>query len=243
MRLERGQIVARTGETDADVARAQELRHLSFLASRGMCRPGGRDVDAFDATCRHVLIEDRATGRLLGCFRMGVMGNDALAQSYSGQYYDLAALAALPGRGLELGRFCLHPAVHDPDVLRLAWAMITRCVDDEGIDLLFGCTSFAGADAQLHTEALAHLASHHLAPDHLAPAARAGSVPLPRAPADPKRALAAMPALLRTYLGMGGWVSNHAVLDYDLDTLHVFTAVEVAQIPPARARALRALAG
>jgi hypothetical protein len=40
---------------------------------------------------------------------------------------------------------------------------------------------------------------------------------------------------------LGGWVSDHAVIDPDLDTLHVFTAVEVARIPPARARALRAL--
>ncbi|MBA4351813.1 MAG: ornithine-acyl-ACP acyltransferase, partial [Rhodobacter sp.] len=35
------------------------------------------------------------------------------------------------------------------------------------------------------------------------------------------------------------WVSDHAVLDPDLDTLHVFTAVEIAAIPPVRARLLR----
>ena len=32
-------------------------------------------------------------------------------------------------------------------------------------------------------------------------------------PADPRAALAAMPPLLRSYLGMGGWVSDHAVID------------------------------
>jgi hypothetical protein len=37
-------------------------------------------------------------------------------------------------------------------------------------------------------------------------------------------------------------VSDHAVCDDDLDTLHVFTAVEIAKIPPARARALRLIA-
>ncbi len=60
--------------------------------------------------------------------------------------------------------------------------------------------------------------------------------------ADARSGLAALPPLLRTYLGMGGWVSDHAVIDRDLDTLHVFTAVEIAKIPPARARALRAIA-
>ena len=52
-----------------------------------------------------------------------------------------------------------------------------------------------------------------------------------------------MPPLLRTYLAMGGWVGRHAVLDRGLGTIHVLTAVETARIPPARARALRALAG
>ncbi len=49
-----------------------------------------------------------------------------------------------------------------------------------------------------------------------------------------------MPPLLRTYLAMGGWVSDHAVIDRALHTLHVLTVVEIAKIPPARAKALRA---
>ena len=52
-----------------------------------------------------------------------------------------------------------------------------------------------------------------------------------------------MPPLLRSYLALGGWVGDHAVLDRDLGTMHVFTGVEVRRIPAARARALRRLAG
>ena len=59
---------------------------------------------------------------------------------------------------------------------------------------------------------------------------------------DPRLALHQMPPLLRTYLGMGGWVSDHAVIDRAMQTLHVFTGVEIAAIPPARVRALRAVA-
>ena len=60
---------------------------------------------------------------------------------------------------------------------------------------------------------------------------------------DAKRAMLAMPPLLRTYLLMGGWVSDHAVVDRDLNTLHVFTGLEIRAIPPARARLLRLAAG
>lgn len=60
------------------------------------------------------------------------------------------------------------------------------------------------------------------------------------APAAPPPAQ--IPPLLRSYLAMGGWVSDHAVIDRDLETLHVFTALEISAIPPGRARLLRALA-
>ncbi|MFZ1348189.1 MAG: ornithine-acyl-ACP acyltransferase, partial [Tabrizicola sp.] len=60
---------------------------------------------------------------------------------------------------------------------------------------------------------------------------------------DRRAALSGLPPLLRTYLGMGGWVSDHAVVDWELDTLHVFTCVEVDRVPAARAASLRAVAG
>jgi putative hemolysin len=49
-----------------------------------------------------------------------------------------------------------------------------------------------------------------------------------------------MPPLLRSYLAMGGWVSDHAVVDTDLGTLHVFTGLEIRRVPQARALTLRA---
>ena len=58
-----------------------------------------------------------------------------------------------------------------------------------------------------------------------------------------RRAMAQMPPLLRSYLMMGGWVSDHAVVDRQLNTLHVFTGLEIKAIPPARARLLRSAAG
>jgi hypothetical protein len=50
-----------------------------------------------------------------------------------------------------------------------------------------------------------------------------------------------MPPLLRTYLMMGGWVSDHAVIDKKMNTLHVFTGLEVSIIPEGRKQLLRAV--
>lgn len=231
-------------ESAQDIARAQELRHLCFLATRGLCRPGGQDRDSFDADCLHVLIEDQATGALQGCFRVQILPASQMGRGYAGQFYDLSAFARQHGTVMELGRFCVHPACHNPEVLRLAWAAITRLVDAHGVWLLFGCSSFPGADGGLHGDALAYLGQNHPAPLAMRPGRKApGTLDLPDHPVDTRRALADLPPLLRSYIGMGGWVSDHAVIDEGLDTLHVFTALEVARIPAARARALRTLAG
>ena len=193
-----------------------------------------------------MLITDTATDDLLCCYRLLPLTDAAqIAQSYAAQFYDLTRLADFAGPMLELGRFCLTPDHRDPDILRLAWGVLTRLVDEQGVALLFGCSSFDGADPAAHRAGLA-LLRDHLAPDQWRPEPRPAAYPyasLITATPDLRAGLLALPPLLRTYLAMGGWVSDHAVQDHDLDTLHVFTAVEIARIPPARARALRAIAG
>ena len=44
-----------------------------------------------------------------------------------------------------------------------------------------------------------------------------------------KRARNFLPPLLKFYLSLGGRVSDHAVIDKDLDTLHVFTYVDLKE--------------
>jgi putative hemolysin len=249
--LRKGRYSARFARTADDLDRAQALRHRAFIAARPGAAPraGGRDADAFDAACRHVLVEEAATGRLVCCFRLLPLARGAeIGRSYSAQFYELAPLADYAGRMVEMGRFCIDPDhAADPDILRLAWGAVARLVDAEGVGMLFGCSSFQGTEAERYRDAFALLKERHLAPARWLPRPKAPRVfPFARrlraARPDPRRAFLTLPPLLRSYLALGGWVSDHAVVDTDLDTLHVFTALEVAAIPPARARSLRAAA-
>lgn len=245
--LTQGRYTARLATTSTDVAQAQALRHRSFLARRGLAGGLGRDADAFDALCQHVLVAERASGRLVCCYRlMRFSVGESLATSYAAQVYGLSGLDGFAGAKLELGRFCLDPDWHDPDILRLAWGAMAQIVDAGQVSLLFGCSSFEGADWQPHAKALAllrgHLAPNAWKPSQKAPEAFGFAEALQDLRFDLRDALQSLPPLLRTYLAMGGWVSDHAVIDRQLDTLHVFTAVEITKIPPARVRALRAVA-
>lgn len=247
--LVRGRYRARLAETPADVAHAQALRHRAFVeAGAAAPRPGGREADAFDAICEHVLIEEvGGAAAPVCCFRLLSLACGAeVGRSHAAQHYDLAALSRLVAPLTELGRFCIAPDVRDPDILRLAWGAIACHVDATGSTMLFGCSSFRGTDPAPYRAAFALLGARHLAPARWRPGVRAAEVVrfCPTAEvADPGGALRALPSLLRSYLQMGGRVGDHAVVDRVLNTLHVFTGLEVTAIPPDRARTLRAVAG
>jgi len=240
----KGRYRARIAETPQDIEAAQRLRTMAF---RG---PGSAtiDHDDFDAACTHVLVEEVRGGALVCCFRLMHLGSGAeIGRSYSAQFYELSALAEFDGPMVEMGRFCIDPERRDPDILRVAWGAMTAYVDRAGVEMLFGCSSFHGIEAREYYDAFALLRDRHIAPKRWLPRVKAPAVfrfasRLRRKP-DLKRAQAKMPPLLRTYLLMGGWVSDHAVIDRDLGTLHVFTGLEIRAVPPARARLLRAVLG
>ena len=177
--------------------------------------------------CTHILIRRVSDNALVCCFRMMPLSGAEISRSYSAQYYALAALAAYDGKLVEMGRFCIDPECQHPDILRVAWAALTEYVDAHGVQLLFGCSSFAGTETAEYLDAFAMLKARHLAPKRWLPRVKAPKVfkyaaRLRRKP-DAKKAMLRMPPLLRTYLMMGGWVSDHAVVDDQMNTLHVFT--------------------
>ncbi len=241
--LHKGRYAVRLADRPEDVEAAQRLRQRAFRGDNT-----GVEADGFDADCQHVLIEDVASGELVSCFRLLRLDTGAeIEKSYSAQFYDLSGLKQFPAPMAEIGRFCIDPSRQDPDILRVAWGAMTAFVDRERVEMLFGCSSFQGTNAEDYADAFALLRDRHLAPKRWLPRIKASNVfqfsQRLRYKPNLKRAQSKMPPLLRTYLFMGGWVSDHAVIDRDLNTLHVFTGLEIGAVPAARAQSLRSVAG
>lgn len=229
---------ARLSTTPEDLTRALALRLQAFPS------PRSSDRDALDDQGAQLLVERSDTGELAACLRLVTFGAGAdLSGSYSARFYDLSPFASAEGPIVEIGRFCQKPGLSDPSILRVAWTALARHVLTTGTRMFIGCSSFRGADPARHGAALAALRARHLFAPELQPLRRtaevfdfaAADLPAP----DPR----GIPALLRSYLAIGGQVSDHAVIDRELDTLHVFTALDIAAIPPSRARLLTAAAG
>lgn len=237
--IRKGKLIARRATGPGDWSAVMDFRRAAFP------RVTGLEEDAQDALSTHVVVE--GAGAICAYFRVMLFGWGAgLAQGYAARFYDVGPLSGYARPIAEMGRFCVAPGGVHPDVLRLAWGAMTKLVDEGQAGLLVGCSSFRGAGWGAHRAGLALLAAEFVGPREHLPGRKAAEV-VELASAGPvvdrRASLAGLPPLLRTYLGMGGWVSDHAVVDRELDTLHVFTCVEVDGIPAARAASLRAVAG
>ncbi len=238
-----GRYRARFASSEIDVSAAQSLRYQCFNLSNKV----ELDVDEFDILCRHVLIENLDSKKLICCYRIMIFDNGKeISNSYSSQFYDLKAIESYPDPMIEVGRFCVHPETNDPSVTLTAWAALAQIVDQNQTQLLFGCSSFEGVEKEKYLDSFALLRDRYIAPDHWRPQIKAAQVFCYSKDlidkVDKKKALLNMPPLLKTYLSMGAWVSDHAVVDLKMKTLHLFTGMEISKIPKSRKQFLLNLA-
>ena len=238
-----GRYRARYASSQIDVLAAQSLRYQCFNLSN----KDELDVDDFDALCQHVLIENLETEKLICCYRILKFDSGKnISSSYSSQFYDLKVIENFTEPMIEVGRFCIDPEVNDPSVVLTAWAALAQIVDHNETELLFGCSSFEGIEKEKYFDSFALLRDRYMAPDHWRPKIKAAQVFCYSKDliykVDKKKALLNMPPLLKTYLSMGAWVSDHAVVDLNMKTLHLFTGVEISKIPKSRKQFLLNLA-
>lgn len=238
-----GGLLLRLAEGRNDLLGAQRLRYRVFVEEMGA---GGDLVDhaarlerdALDDHFDHLILVDPARDpgtldHVVGAYRL-LPGDRAaaLGRFYCDDEYDLAVLRASGRKLVELGRSCVHPDHRKGPAMMQLWNGLADYVVARGIEVMFGVASFPGADPARHALALAWLHHHHLAPPHLRvrarPAQCAAMDALPAEGLDRKAALAAMPALIRGYLRLGGVVGEGAWIDHAFNTTDVCLIVDTA---------------
>ena len=214
------------GQSEANRLRAQKFRQKIFRDSEI-----GLDEDKYDLLSDHCLIFDKKSNdRLVLVFRSRIFSSmEDILCSYSAQYYDLTRLSSLPFKPMEIGRLCIDKHASDPFLLLFAFKYLRSLASSHRVDFIFGCSSFAGADNPSHLTALSSLGKNQIASSKFLIKKKSPRV------LDIKKFIAAqenrsrsfLPPLLKFYLSLGGRVSDHAVIDKDLDTLHIFTYVDL----------------
>lgn len=238
--LRAGQMGVRIARNAEEVLAAQALRYRVFFEEMGAtpnahAKATRLDADAYDDVADHLLVLDHALGgggaAVVGTYRLiQAEGAASVGGFYSAAEYDLSVIQAFPGRVLELGRSCVHPAYRGRVAMQLLWRGIAAYIAAQNIDLMFGCGSLPGTDPEELAEVLTYLYGHHLAP----PALRMTALPeryvdmRRRDPVtvDARRANQMLPPLIKGYLRLGGFVGDGAVIDREFNTTDVAIIVK-----------------
>ena len=246
-----GTLEVRLARKKSEIRRAQRLRYKVFYEEMS-ATPGAlailsrRDEDEFDPIFDHLLVVDRGDAndgrrwrrsKVVGTYRLL---RQNVADLYDGFYtqgeYDIAPLLRTKPecKFIELGRSCVLKPYRNKRTLELLWQGVWTYVREHGADVMIGCASFEGTDPSIHAEALSFLHHNALAPegwrvrahDHL----RVDMNMMPREQVNARKALKALPPLIKGYLRVGAYVGDGAVIDHQFGTTDVFVIMPVEAI-------------
>lgn len=254
-----GSLEVRMAQTVRELRLAQRLRYEVFYEEMSAepsatARFRRRDADAFDAICDHLLVIDHkmnqpaqgtwVRGRqtnIVGTYRVLLQEQAERNQGfYTQSEYDIAPLvktrSAAGYRFMELGRSCVLKPYRNKRSVELLWHGLWTYVREHKVDVMIGCASFSGTDVDAHAEALSFLHHNALAPEEWRCRAHEPLYQsLNRMSADEidmRRALKALPPLIKGYLRLGAFVGDGAVIDEQFQTTDVLIILPVEKIDP-----------
>jgi len=241
MTADTSQLQVRLATSEADLLAAERLRYRVFVEELGGDGPlvdhaNRFERDEFDAVNDHLILVDpsRDVARydhVVGVYRL--LRSDQAAKFgrfYCDSEYDLTTLRNSGRRLLELGRSCVDNDYRGGTGMFLLWNALADYVLTHGVEILFGVASFHGTDVGALRAPLSWLHHHHLAPAELRVTSRAYQsldlVPANRL--DRRTAMVEMPALIKAYLRLGGFVGDGAFIDHEFNTTDVCLLMDTA---------------
>jgi putative hemolysin len=230
----------RMAQSAEDVRAAQTLRFLVFNLELNEGLEHSyvtlRDEDPFDAVCDHLLVEHKASGEVIGTYRLQ-SGRNALQNLgyYSAQEFDFAPFLPLKDQIIELGRACVHSEHRNLPVLGLLWRGVAEYASERRARYFVGCSSLTSQDPAVGAAAYRELSRDYL----VEPAFRT----VPRAGFEcdltgPEVAAPKIPKLLRAYLSFGAKICGPPAIDREFRTIDFLTWGDMEQLPPGARRVL-----
>ena len=241
MGVNQEQFSVRLAGSEEDLRAAQRLRYEVFVEELGGDGPlvdhdARLERDRFDPYFDHIILtDDTRGGDVVGVYR--VLRDDqarAVGQFYSEDEYDLTPLKQSGRRLMELGRSCLAPSYRGGAAMYHLWNGLARYVTENGIEILFGVASFHGTDVEALAQPLSMLHHRHLAPEALRVRTQAAHYQsmnlLPEDRIDRRAAMLQVPALIKAYLRLGGYVGDGAFIDHAFNTTDICLVMDTERL-------------
>ena len=249
-------------ETPSEVAAAQRLRYRVFKEEQGRLTTcsGGIDRDRFDRYCRHLLVQEKAGGDVVGTYRiLSGEGAAAAGNFYSEEEFAISGLAPLRRRMCEVGRSCVAPEFRSGAVVGMLWGGLAalrcrpkpskslivsyarRCRPhpQTAFDYLFGCASLEESDPAAALALYEYFRRNNMVSDRLSATPRPGFELDPVDPSEVDRCLEergsgmirTLPPLFKGYIKLGAKVCGPPAYDREFGTIDFLILLDMREIP------------
>jgi len=250
----RGDLEVRLAHTAEEIDAAQALRyHVFYEEMSAKADPetlaSKRDADRFDTFCDHLLVIDHSLvpegydgptplDAVVGCYRLL---RQEVADLHGGFYtaneFDIGPMLKRAGpdvRFLELGRSCVLEPYRNKRTVELLWHGIMHYVAHYKMDVMLGCASFETTDPETLDMPLSYLYYEHMTPEHwyvrALPDIHVEMKRLPKEEVELKKALRAMPPMIKGYIRAGCFIGDGAVVDEQFGTTDVLILFPVSEL-------------
>jgi len=237
---------SRLARNPAEMRRAQQLRFEVFNLELGEglaeSYATGLDVDPFDEFCDHLIVEEVASGGIVGTYRLQT-GQLAAANLgyYSEREFDFTPYEPFRCEMIELGRACVHAEHRNFNLLHLLWRGIARYAVERKARFLVGCSSITSQDpiegAAIYEGLQKYLVEPTLRTQprpEFAVVTDGGNLGLRRYAITYEAATAATGAssrLLRAYLAIGAKICGSPAIDRESGTIDFLTLLDLQKLP------------
>lgn len=242
-----GNLETRLARNASEIDAAQAVRYRVFVDEMGAKIPQDaawrkRDIDAYDAICDHLLVLDTSLhgdpeDQIVGTYRL--LRQEVAEKSggfYSASEFSIEQLIERhPKKSfMELGRSCVLPEYRTKRTVELLWQGNWAYALKHNIGAMFGCGSFPGVIPEEHALALSFL--HHnmrVTGDwdvSARPELHRTMDLMPAEAINMRKALAALPPLIKGYMRLGAMVGCGAVVDQAFNTTDVLIVLPITNI-------------
>ncbi len=244
MQFDGRRFTLKLAETKEEILASQRLRYRVFVKEMGARVDGesermGIERDSFDPFFDHLILLDNAHEdpgeAVIGTYRL--LRGEVAAEGpgfYGSSEFDLERIAKAGRRSVELGRSCVDARYRGGPAMLLLWNGLADYVLSRDIEIMFGVASFPGVDPDPIEHALSYLYHNHLAPSDIRVRVHEDcATPMNTRPLETTNrsaALAQMPALIKGYLRLGGFVGEGAYIDHGFNTVDVCLILDTARM-------------
>lgn len=230
-----GRFTVKIAETNSEVEAALRLRYKVFNVEFGNAEdtPFGLDVDEFDATSHHLIVQQNSTAEVVGVYRLRTLEiAKTVDQFYSSQEFKLENLPEnVLKQSIEIGRASIAKNYRHKNILFLLWKGLADYIRAANKRFVFGCCSLFSQDFAVAQAVFRKLEKEdYLWKDYYVKGQKNFDFTEEEKLVPAVKKEIELPQLFNIYLRIGAKVCSPPVIDRKFGTIDFFVVFDVENL-------------